>query len=326
MLVTADGEFGRPGASPAFVRRRIIRIVPLYWLVTTVALLANFFLPHLTKGSLELDYVLNSYLFWPTPRPGGDIRPLATPGWTLNLEMMFYAVFALGLFLPRRLGLSLVVTLLAGLCAFRVAGFFAGNAVLEFWGDPIILGFLGGMGVSAIYISGWRLSGLAASVAIALGFAGFWLWRPENLAEDALLARLSATLPALLILCGAALGPKLPGWRVVAVTSVIGDFSYSLYLTHEFLLRPLRGAWAALMPASLSLWLFIAIGMLLSIIVGFLCWRYAEAPLSRGLERLWPASSGPNQQTARHLPPTQRGSRHMGTSPVPTPGRSFQAT
>src|SRR5689334_9557040 len=38
MVVTTAGRFEAPGASIDFLRRRVVRIVPLYWIVTAAAL------------------------------------------------------------------------------------------------------------------------------------------------------------------------------------------------------------------------------------------------------------------------------------------------
>ena len=109
MVVTSARAFGSSPAAIDFMRRRIIRIVPLYWLVTTFALVGILVVPSLSKAPPgDPLYIFASYLFWPYMRLTGDIRPLAMPGWTLNLEMLFYVVFAVSLLFRRRVGLSLL--------------------------------------------------------------------------------------------------------------------------------------------------------------------------------------------------------------------------
>src|SRR5437016_4636844 len=66
MVTTSWNAFGQPGAALDFMRRRIIRIVPLYWLLTTVAVIGVFFVPTmLNVPVLDFPYVAASYLFWP---------------------------------------------------------------------------------------------------------------------------------------------------------------------------------------------------------------------------------------------------------------------
>jgi exopolysaccharide production protein ExoZ len=39
MVMTSWNSFGRPGAPLDFIKRRITRIVPLYWLITSIAVI-----------------------------------------------------------------------------------------------------------------------------------------------------------------------------------------------------------------------------------------------------------------------------------------------
>jgi peptidoglycan/LPS O-acetylase OafA/YrhL len=64
MVVTSARAFGAPRAAIGVMKRRIIRIVPLYWLVTSAALCAALVVPGLMKVPPG-DYmdVVGSYLF-----------------------------------------------------------------------------------------------------------------------------------------------------------------------------------------------------------------------------------------------------------------------
>jgi len=286
MVATSAAAFGAPGAAVDFMRRRLIRIVPLYWAVTTVSLAAALAVPSLMAKVPPGDYWYDasSYLFWPAMRLTGDIRPLATPGWTLNLEMLFYVIFAVALLLPRRKGLVLIFATLGFLVAARVAGLLPGVA-LNFWGDPIVLGFLFGVAVGMFYNSGVRLSAPGTVLLLAIGIVA--LWAPGQLAgpEDALVTRLAAALPSTIVLIAVALGPQIDGhWRLWAPALLIGDASYSLYLVHEFLLRLLNLFWlkTSLIPAGL-LWLFVPAGIAISVAAAIVTYRYFERPVMRWL-------------------------------------------
>jgi exopolysaccharide production protein ExoZ len=94
--------FGAAGASRVFLWRRLARIVPLYWVVTMAFLVVDVMFPHgLNSPSPGLLQILASYAFIPWPAENGLIQPVYSLGWTLNYEMMFYAVFALFLQLSR---------------------------------------------------------------------------------------------------------------------------------------------------------------------------------------------------------------------------------
>jgi len=111
MLHVHRNDFGRPGAPLRFMLRRILRIVPIYWLLTTLALVFLIFAPQLFTThyrGIYLPWIVGSYLFLPIAPPDWNATPVVGVGWTLNYEMFFYAVFAGALLLPRRLGLQLI--------------------------------------------------------------------------------------------------------------------------------------------------------------------------------------------------------------------------
>jgi exopolysaccharide production protein ExoZ len=284
MVVTSADEFGSPSAAIHFMHRRIVRIAPLYWLVTTFALAAALYAPNLIKAPPgDHHYIIASYLFWPAMNLAGYVRPLAAPGWTLNLEMLFYVVFAVALLLRRGVGLFLLFASLGLLVAARVSGLLSG-VPLNFWGDPIVLGFLFGAAIGIAFNKGWRLSTLSAIALAAIGFTIMFLrWIPDG-EETALSMRLAEAAPAALILIAFALGPQIDsGLRLWQPALLIGDASYSLYLVHEFLLRLLSFVWLKGPAAILPLWMFVPAGIAVTSMVALTAYRYFERPVTRWL-------------------------------------------
>ena len=291
MVVTSWENFAFPAAPLDFMRRRIIRIVPLYWLVTTCAVIGVFFVPSmLNVPVLEPGYVAASYLFWPVERINGLVRPIANLGWTLNLEMMFYLVFALSLFLRRGLGLLLMTCFLVAFSAIQMTGVFGTSGVLSstplnFWGDPIILNFVVGMLSAVAYMRGFRVTGRQARLLLALSlvlaavayhYSGVILSHPEN----HLINRIASTPAFLFLFAAAAYGPqvdaRLPVWRLGLL---VGNASYSLYLVHPFFLRPLAKIWMKVVETHLPVWVFAGICPVIAVGVGIACYLMIEKPL-----------------------------------------------
>ncbi|WP_246775904.1 acyltransferase family protein [Methylobacterium aquaticum] len=162
---------GRADARRTFLAHRIARVVPLYWLATTVVLALAWARPGLLgTGAEGPGYLAASYLFWPMARADGAVQPLYSLGWTLNYEMAFYVVFALVLPLGRRAAVLGVLALLAGLVVIgRVAGPLP--VALAFWSDPIVLEFACGAGLGLARQEGLRLPGLARLVLAVAGLA-----------------------------------------------------------------------------------------------------------------------------------------------------------
>lgn len=297
MVVTSWKTFGQTGAVRAFLDKRLKRIVPLYWLVTTVGLIGVFFIPSMLSVSvLDPLYVIASYLFWPMERPNGLVRPLATLGWTLNLEMFFYVVFAVALFFGRLRGLLGAVTFLVTLTLLHATGLFSKTGSLafvplNFWADPIILNFVFGIGVGAIYMKGWRTSksqnlalvGVAIALLQTVEWVTPWLLQYE---ESHLIYRLATALPMLPIMLLGGLGPQIDVTRLWSKAAMfLGDASYSLYLVHPFALRPFRALWIKFVGADSPLWIFALASLTISIAVGVACYLIAERPFANYFSR-----------------------------------------
>jgi len=113
MVYTTAESFGTPTASGVFLLRRIIRIVPLYWIATFLFLAYIVRIGHSwAMEGIGDKNVLCSFVFIACPRPNGGYAPALEVGWSLNYEMFFYLCFAVALLLPRRIGLACMVTTL----------------------------------------------------------------------------------------------------------------------------------------------------------------------------------------------------------------------
>jgi exopolysaccharide production protein ExoZ len=293
MVVTSWKTFGQPGAVRSFLDKRLKRIVPLYWLVTTLGLVGVFFVPSmLSVPVLDPLYVIASYLFWPMERVNGLVRPIATLGWTLNLEMFFYVVFAIALLFGRMRGLVAAAVFLVALTLIHATGLFSKTGALpfvalNFWADPIILNFVFGIGVGALYMNGLRTSKLqnwffVAIACVLLGtveVATTWLLQYE---ENHLIYRLATALPMLPIMMLGAFGPQIEISKLWSKAAMfVGDASYSLYLVHPFALRPFRALWIKFVGADAPLWIFGLSSLAIAMAVGIACYLVAERPFAQ---------------------------------------------
>ena len=141
-----------------FLRRRFVRVAPLYWLFTSLMLGLILLTPAMVShNDLTLRRGISSYLFYPWPRAGGDVYPILGLGWTLNYEMLFYLAYAVALCFPRRIGLAGITGVFLLATTFgRMAP--ASWIAFRFWTDPIILEFLFGVLLGCLYLGGVRLS------------------------------------------------------------------------------------------------------------------------------------------------------------------------
>ncbi|WP_197086723.1 acyltransferase [Bradyrhizobium sp. LTSPM299] len=290
MIVTTK-SFGEAGAWKAFLVRRVIRIVPLYWVLTTVMVAGVLMAPH----SLELPadkwhYIVSSYLFIPVLRAADDLRPILGQGWTLDYEMFFYAAFAFAILWPRRIGIAILTT---GFLTLAILGrnLDISTPKLFTWTDGLILEFILGMYLGLIYQSGFRVGRIAA---IALVLSGMALGYPEFNWP----AVFSAGLPAMLIVGGLVLCPPLKESGATLWLTILGDASYSIYLSHTLVLRPFRDVWARLVDGAWSPVLFFIAGVLVSIAVGCAIHYAIERPMLRFFSRRLRRPAGAQRPTA----------------------------
>jgi peptidoglycan/LPS O-acetylase OafA/YrhL len=224
--------------------------------------------------------VAASYAFLPYRRPDGFIQPVFRLGWTLNYEMMFYAIFALAL---RGRPAVAIPGVIAGLVALAGCGrvLRPAWAPAAFWTDSIVLEFAFGVMLAAAALGGTRLPRWGRLLLAAVGLAG--------LAADATGAGIPRGvawgLPAAALVGAAALGGAGgAGGRGRRAAERLGDASYALYLVHPFPMRLLQLRWPPEGPRSIVS--YIAAATLLSVLLALALHRWIERPLTKAARRL----------------------------------------
>lgn len=282
---------GRPVSPQEFYRRRITRIVPLYWLMTLAAALVALVVPSLLKSTrFDVPHILASLFFIPWQNPsigdGTEIMPLVVPGWTLNYEMYFYLIFGGLLLLPERFrafALAGVLAVVTALCHL-----FPEVTAARFYSNTIVFEFVAGVFLADAYLKGWLASRVLALPLVALGFAGMVVGDLLDLEDYRAIA---FGIPAALAVYGAVSfdWARVPG---LGWLRAIGDASYSLYLTHIFVLAGARVVFLHLPEALRSPIVFLALALGISIAVALLVYRLFERPVE-GLFRKATGRSSP---------------------------------
>ena len=280
MLYVHRGDFERAGAPTNFIKRRLLRIVPIYWLLTTIAVAFLAFAPQLFTThytGIDLPWIAGSYLFVPVAPPGGSVAPVVGVGWTLNYEMFFYAVFAGALLLPRTLGLRLICLCFGSLVAVGIL-LKPSSALLGFLTSWLLLDFLVGIAIAWWVLTRGKLSRRARYILLFSGaacLAATIVWTPP---EQGPLRFLLWGIPAALIVF-AMCSVTVPVGRFGKFMSVLGDASYSIYLFQFFALPAWAHAMRAVHAEAIS---FDADVLILTILVtasGVGCWYLLERPL-----------------------------------------------
>jgi exopolysaccharide production protein ExoZ len=273
---TADGTRG----PRRFWAARIVRIVPLYWVFTTLYVAVALVVPSaLFSGALDPTHILKSYLFIPAAHPAtGLVLPVYMLGWTLNYEMFFYLVFGLCLFIPAPgARLSVLVSALALLVATGAVAR-PGGAVAKIYTNPLLLEFAAGA-VLARITAGRHAARPAVGWSLTVGAL---CWLLVAYTRETLPSLIVAhAIPAIATVAGALILEPWARQRPNALGLFLGNASYSLYLAHPFAQR----AWYFLAArifgtTSLASEVFLLISMVVAGLVGgALTYLFVERPL-----------------------------------------------
>ena len=304
MTISSGGLTQRVDGWKIFITRRLIRIVPLYWVATTIKLATILVLPSLALDSpLELWNTIASYLFFPTFDEKSLLAaPLLKVGWTLNYEMLFYAIFTLALFLGQSpLKFTAVIFSLA--VAINIVSTPSVPLIYGFL-EPILMEFVMGMLVAKLcmhinnmnanvntgannfidtllqFFSTTKVGAIICVAAVVISFTimfnyaqqpMWWRWAYWGLPSMVIVAVIALWEPALRKVI-----PKL--------LATLGDSSYSLYLFHTFTV-PLLGT-LMLKLKLVQPTLALAACIVISPIACLAIYNWFELPMTTRLKRL----------------------------------------
>jgi exopolysaccharide production protein ExoZ len=288
MVHVSEHEFGRPHAWRRFASRRMERVIPLYWIATSLVVIGATLIARSSHSNETLDAegILKSYLFIPYRNAEGVFRPLHGVGWTLNYEMFFYFCFAACLLFKRKeasvLTCSVVLTMLVGVGA--VYGDKLGGdptSAFGFLSNPIILLFAVGMIVRLIVRDDSRFGGIKYSalamalvpLAVILVFATTIKTYPVSLAWRCFL-----WMGCILTVVGTLVFEKSneKANHAILGLELLGNASYSTYLFHPFALSVTKMIWGKI---PLTNWWVFAMCIAGAHVCGCLVHLYVEKPL-----------------------------------------------
>lgn len=293
MWTVTTGRKSDPGL---FLLDRVTRIAPPYIMLTVLTYLTARYVPSVFPNMrTSLSHVVLSVLFIPHVDPYGTNFPLIVSGWTLNYEFFFYAIFAIMLLVTARARLQAST---AALVLISLAGVLIkpDSPIAKAYTSPLLLEFCSGLWLGAAWTN-WRLPAVGwGGIGLAAGCAGLVLWQVLQGTDPGMWRALAWGVPALLVVGGALAIERHKGMPYFRPLLSVGNASYSIYLVNAF---TTAAAWRLM--NGLSLPVYYAGGLILSVAGGFVFWWVVERPLTqrlrRWLRRRVPISDAP-------LPPT----------------------
>lgn len=254
-----------------FLKSRVLRIIPLYWFFTLLALVVFLVVPDLVNSSGGETVVWKSFLLVPT-----EDKYLVRNGWTLSYEFYFYFIFAFFAVFFIKIGLVfLPLILLALIGYFNNVHFYFDSYLLEF--AMGVISFIMYKNKVAVKYNVILLLFMMLSLLLlhlfeinsTVLFYGFIMW---------------------LVFHGSLVFEKLfvvdTLKKFKSLLFKLGDSSYSLYLSHAFTLVLINKIIILTMPnVGTEIYLFILTSI--SIIVGHLVYVLIEINLNSYCKKLF---------------------------------------
>ena len=297
IIAFSAGRYVGGKESLLFLKKRFLRLNPLYYIATLFCLAVNWH--HLSVHSLlpGSARILNSVM----PLPVADGKQfngyILMVAWTLSFEWFFYLLFALGIVGRfRHKGpflIALGLLLVACFYVFPITDF-----RLKFITNPILLEFLLGIFLYEVY-SRWSSPSMIVVIGLLAAGATGYLYQffrgPVYLPVPSLIADGSLSLhkffsrgvPAAFLVAGCVFLETKGSLRSLwenKLANLLGNASYSIYLTHYTVYNLCEAAMTRLGPVintqlSVLLWFAIAV------MAGVIFYKLVEVPLLHALKK-----------------------------------------
>lgn len=277
-----------------FFGNRIIRIIPLYYLCTLLHIA-----PAIGDGFSDIDgdLLISSLLFIAplTSHVGPEYgMPSLEVGWSLNYEMLFYAVFAIAILFRRSKLLFLYIVLLSAIFLIPIlfAGIFPvsyrpwidyGFAYTNVLTNPILIHFVFGitLGIIMPVIKVSRNLKIVILISTSLLFLSYYTGYINA----------EFTVWNDLFFCGLLVTGFLindygsNGIRFIPAMVKLGDMSYSIYLLHPIVIFFMKIAFhKAGYRDSINTVAFFVFALLMVLICSFIFYHFIEKRLTKYLK------------------------------------------
>lgn len=271
-------DLGNPAAVPAYVAKRLIRLFPIFWIVFSAAFFVNFVVfgdaycveegvfQHIVQTSLLLIGPQNCFI------------PQA---WSLGWELLFYSLYIILFFVPRWLLVPAMAAWGSSILTAPYYDFY--DWIPRLFLNPQNLQFIGGSMVAYLAIRQWLFTPrLFTAIGLVWFSISVWLNMNGTYSTENIWHRVGEFGVASMFVLYGCIGSELnrpesepwPRWLVI-----LGDASYSLYLTHLTSFFVWRRLWAYL-PHSLWYHVLFAVVMIgTAVAVGIGTYYLVERPV-----------------------------------------------
>jgi peptidoglycan/LPS O-acetylase OafA/YrhL len=248
-----------------FAKDRLVRLVPAYWILTFshLVILASVGIFRGTEVPFSFSWTIQSLFF--VSQPLGNSLPLISQGWSLEIEMLFYLLVAVGLVIKN----SVANILFPAVALVSLVGFgLLSDLAVEFiFGG--LLGFL------------YTRLKITALIAVGAGFLGIALFVAQVLLGAVDAPRwITWGIPSMLIVFSAVNLPQLQ-WKLLPT---LGAASYPVYLLHMMVINIVSPITSVFGTSTAFFFFALASCLILSQVLGIFYDKLIDKPISRFLK------------------------------------------
>lgn len=279
LSMSFDERKDEPSPVASFYIRRLFRIAPLFyiWLLIAIAIAEFHFNVHVSAWRFLLNLF---FIFNVVP---GEEWGITYAGWSVGVEMLFYAVFP-AVFALCRTRRSTTIFLVAAICAGHVWQLLTASIAWPFPYTGIINQlpvFIMGMYSYHAYkaLCARRDARKIGILLVCLSLAGFYVMAYHFVVPHPAGSLYIRSLFCSTLIVGLGLAPVR--FAVNRITTFFGEISYSVYLSHSagcLLVAPLSPWFFDRFSTLLAFVLCYLLLMLFVIPVSLISYRYVETP------------------------------------------------
>ena len=264
-----------------FLIKRIIRIVPLYWILTLgVFSIAIFYPDLLNNTTANFEHLIKSLFFIPFDKNGSGHFPILFLGWTLNFEIIFYILFSISLIFSKKNKLilsSVFIVLFLLFNSFLSDKYFISASYFDF----IFFEFIFGMAAFVI----WKKfkNKIPLNLFNHLIFLLFLFLTTFILNYFYAIRSISYGVPAFILLIYFLF--FLNDKRFPKIFVTLGDASYCIYLLHPYIVQSFYKIFEIGKHGLIIESFFTMIITILVCLISILIYKLIELPINISLRK-----------------------------------------
>ncbi len=248
-----------------FARDRLVRLVPGYWIVTVIHTVILASVANLRGTEVPFDFFWTIQSLFFVSQPLGNNLPVISQGWSLEIEMLFYLLVAVGLIIKN----PIAKIVFPAVALISLVGFgLLPDLALEF-----IFGGLLGYTYARIKFP--------PPVAIGAGVIGIILFvAPVTLGTVDAPRWVTWGVPSMLVVFSAINLPQL-NWKILPT---LGAASYPVYLLHMIVINIVSPIVSIFGSSTPLFFVALASCLILSQLLGIFFDKLVDKPISRFLK------------------------------------------